>query len=481
MTPTDALTYEHRIIEQVLTCLERMVAGCASTGKLEKQPAHDAITFFRLFADASHHGKEEAHLFPAIEAKGFPREGGPTGVMLQEHEAGRAHFRAMDDAVAAASAGDAEALERFVDHARSLIGLLREHIRREDHCLYPMFTQAINKEDEQRELIEAFEKVDNEQIGPQTRQACIEIANRLSDRFGVPRPGIHGPAERAGCDCWLYGELAEQKRIVDKQNLAMSRELEMARQVQRALIPRRACDVPGLEIAFDYEPVVQVGGDLLDIIPVHGDRVLLFVGDVVGHGVRAALAMSAVKAALLSAAKSDPRPDRVLAGVNKVFAEMFKNDVLPQFVTAACCLVDPPESQAEIALAGHPAPLRFRADPGEILKEADAGLPLGIEKSTEYALTSIDLEPEDLLVFFTDGLIEAMDPSGRQYGCHRLERLMLRSTGSSPGELVAEIRNDLRAHCGGRALADDFALLVVKFVGVGSEVIPPAESVPARA
>ena len=85
MKPTEILSAEHRVIEQVLNCLEKMAAQAEKTGTLDKVSATDAVNFFRTFADQCHHGKEEAHLFPAMEAKGFPRQGGPTGVMLHEH------------------------------------------------------------------------------------------------------------------------------------------------------------------------------------------------------------------------------------------------------------------------------------------------------------------------------------------------------------------------------------------------------------
>ena len=99
MKPTEILSGEHRIIEQVLDCLEKIAQNCATGGRLDKTSAEQALDFFRDFADRCHHGKEETHLFRAMEAKGFPRQGGPTGVMLHEHEQGRAHIRDMAEAI----------------------------------------------------------------------------------------------------------------------------------------------------------------------------------------------------------------------------------------------------------------------------------------------------------------------------------------------------------------------------------------------
>ena len=257
----------------------------------------------------------------------------------------------------------------------------------------------------------------------------------------------------------LYAELAEQKATIEQQNLAMTRELEMARHVQQVLIPPRAPDIRGLEIAFAYEPAIQVGGDILDIIPLDGGRVLLFVGDAMGHGVQAALVMSVVKATLQSAVESDPRPSNVLAGVNKAIARLFSD----HFVTAACCLVDPGAAHAELALAGHAGPLWFRARTQEVAREGGSGLPLGVAADTQYETLSIAPAGGDVLVFSTDGIVEAFEPSGNQYGHGRLENQVIRHGGSSAHELCADIRSDLDAYCKGRAREDDLTLLVVKF------------------
>ena len=142
MKPTEILSGEHRVIEQVLAALGAIVREAKSAGKLDEPSARDAVAFFRNFADRCHHGEEEAHLFPALEAKGFPREGGPTGVMLREHDEGRSHVRGMDQNIAAAAAGDPAALKQFSDHAESYIALLREHIYKEDHILFQLADRA---------------------------------------------------------------------------------------------------------------------------------------------------------------------------------------------------------------------------------------------------------------------------------------------------------------------------------------------------
>src|SRR5262245_53673997 len=118
MRPTDVLSNEHRIIEQVLACLKKIVAQCAADGKLDRAPAEQALDFFQTFTERWHHGKEEEHLFPALEPKGFARDFGPTHFMRLEHEEGGGYLRQMGAAIPGAAAGEVGDVRRFTDNAR---------------------------------------------------------------------------------------------------------------------------------------------------------------------------------------------------------------------------------------------------------------------------------------------------------------------------------------------------------------------------
>ncbi|MHC4406176.1 MAG: PP2C family protein-serine/threonine phosphatase [Planctomycetota bacterium] len=260
----------------------------------------------------------------------------------------------------------------------------------------------------------------------------------------------------------LYSELAEQKATVEQQNLAMTRELAMARQVQQALIPERDVEVSGLEIAFRYEPATQVGGDILDVVQLPRSKALLFVGDAMGHGVQAALVMSVVKAALHSAIQADPRPSAVLGHVNKTVCRLFAD----HFVTAACCLVDSGTGDVELSLAGQAGPLWFQAKSGSVAQDTSSSvLALGISEITEYESASITMQEADMLVFATDGIVEAFSPMENQYGEERLKNQVLQLGKASAGELCSGILQDLEAHCQERPRNDDLTLLAVKFAG----------------
>ena len=182
MQSTEILMQEHRVIEQVLACLDKMADQCAAGQELDVKSVEQALDFFRNFADRCHHGKEEDILFPLMESKGFSRDQGPTGVMLHEHELGRRYVQAMADAIGMSDVDIGR--KAFIDSARAFVALLREHIHKEDHCLFPLANQALS-EPEQRQLVASFEKVEHDDLGPETHQRYVNLANELAERFGV--------------------------------------------------------------------------------------------------------------------------------------------------------------------------------------------------------------------------------------------------------------------------------------------------------
>lgn len=198
MNATEILSQEHQVILQVLDCLERMIQETATTGTLDGQAARDAVEFFQGFADQCHHAKEEDHLFPAMEAKGFPRHGGPTGVMLNEHRLGRECVRGMNDAIEAAANGDRDGVQRFEEFGQTYLNLLRQHIEKEDHCLFGMANQALSEQD-QRDLLAAFQKVEADQMKVGAHEKYLAIAQSLVARYGIAKAGNSRACHNCGC------------------------------------------------------------------------------------------------------------------------------------------------------------------------------------------------------------------------------------------------------------------------------------------
>lgn len=185
MRATEILQSEHRVIEQVLSCLEKMTDQALAEGRLEGQSASEALEFLKVFADGCHHHKEEDLLFPLLEAKGFPRQGGPTGVMLHEHEEGRKYIAAMQASLLGAAQGHQPELCRFVAHARAYVELLRQHIFKENHRLFPMADLVCSFDDDAR-MLQQFAHVEEHDLEQGTHEKYLQLANRLAERFEVP-------------------------------------------------------------------------------------------------------------------------------------------------------------------------------------------------------------------------------------------------------------------------------------------------------
>lgn len=173
------LSGEHRVILQVLATLEA-IASRAAAGDLPADDADAALDVLRTFADACHHGKEEDILFPALEAQvpGF----GPTRVMRDEHEAGRALLRAM---AAAAAGGDGSA---FAAAARAYVELLRAHIAKEDDILFRI-AQALLSPEQNARIVAAYRLLEHDDIGDGTHVRMLATADRLAAAYAVPRAG----------------------------------------------------------------------------------------------------------------------------------------------------------------------------------------------------------------------------------------------------------------------------------------------------
>lgn len=182
MDATEVLVNEHVVIKQVLTCLERLAAEAQHDSRLDGMMARMALDFFRIFADHCHHRKEEVCLVPLLEARGFPRDAGPTGVMLREHEEGRRHLQGMNSVLERAEAGESSAVQDFCRHAQDYVVLLRQHITKENHCLFPMAKRVLTPADQQR-LLEAFGRLEGSDMPARAHERMLEVARCLADHY----------------------------------------------------------------------------------------------------------------------------------------------------------------------------------------------------------------------------------------------------------------------------------------------------------
>lgn len=189
--PLALLQGEHRVIEQVLDCLEHLADQATSTGTLDRQAARDALSFLQVFADQCHHGKEDNILFPMLARKGLTRQYGRSGVMVIEHNQGRRHIRNMIHATDDGRPESPAAVKRFVNHARAYVDLMRRHIAKEDHCLFPWVDRNLTR-DERHFLAEAMAGARCATAG--TIEHYLQVAKSLAERFdAIPRR--EAPAE----------------------------------------------------------------------------------------------------------------------------------------------------------------------------------------------------------------------------------------------------------------------------------------------
>ena len=182
LDPTGELRNDHRIIERVLQVL-RVLVGRARDGEgFESESLARAVEFFRLFADACHHAKEEDLLFPVLEARGVPRQGGPIGVMIEEHRQARELTAAMAEALADVKSDRPDAQERFLTTATSYDSLLTHHIFKEDNVLFRIGDQVLTETD-QESLGLQFCDVRCRAFDGKTREQLEVIADELESRW----------------------------------------------------------------------------------------------------------------------------------------------------------------------------------------------------------------------------------------------------------------------------------------------------------
>jgi hypothetical protein len=208
----------------------------------------------------------------------------------------------------------------------------------------------------------------------------------------------------------LVLELADRIQVRD--------ELEVARQLQRDLLPREAPPIEGYGFAFSYRSANTVGGDYYEFLPLADGRVALAVGDASGHGIAAAMLMAISNAILRLAVDTDPSPLAVAEMMNRA---LMGTGGPRAFLTLFYALLDPPSGEFEYVCAGHPFPFLRRRD-GEILKLGSGAFPLGLRPRLELETGGSEIGIGDLFVLYTDGIPEAINEEGEAFGFDRLER-----------------------------------------------------------
>jgi serine phosphatase RsbU (regulator of sigma subunit) len=249
--------------------------------------------------------------------------------------------------------------------------------------------------------------------------------------------------------------------VEELKGQALENELAVAREIQLSLLPKHLPSVPGWEFASFYEAARQVGGDFYDFFDLPGEphRLGVVVADVAGKGVPAALLMALSRTVIRARAVGGEGPAAALAQANELIVAASESAL---FLTAFYGALDTESGRMVYARAGHNPPLWVRAEGSDVRELTAQGTVLGVFDEIDLEERAIDVAPGDFLVFYTDGVTEAMDEENRLFGETRLEELLAANHGASAGQVLQSVVDAVREHAGQVAQSDDLTLLVVK-------------------
>ena len=182
MKATQQLINEHEVILKMLEILGAATEKLENNEDVNLQDIESMIDFLRVFADKCHHRKEEALLFPALEKKGISNQGGPIGVMLNDHVQGRKFIQGMADGIEVYKADKTKGARKIAENALDYINLLSQHIAKENNVLFKMADNVLSPLDQQELLIQ-FDEAEEKELGPDVQKKYQELVSKLSDIY----------------------------------------------------------------------------------------------------------------------------------------------------------------------------------------------------------------------------------------------------------------------------------------------------------
>jgi sigma-B regulation protein RsbU (phosphoserine phosphatase) len=253
----------------------------------------------------------------------------------------------------------------------------------------------------------------------------------------------------------IYSEANEKKRL--------DHDLQIARDIQRVLLPDEPPVINGFEITGINIPAKQVSGDYFDYIKVDDKRLGVAIADVSGKGVPASLIMAICRSTLRSQAVGNPSPADVLSKVNRQLYPDIKEDM---FISMAYVVLDHAHGGVTMARAGHDAPMLYKHATQEITRLKPPGMVVGIDSGNVFdRLTgdfAVPLERGDCLVLYTDGVTEALDGNGDEFGVERMVEGVKASAGDSSSAIVTRVIDDVRNFVGSQPQNDDITLIAIR-------------------
>jgi len=255
----------------------------------------------------------------------------------------------------------------------------------------------------------------------------------------------------------LRSELAERNRMLEAAHKKLTFELDLARKVQFALMPRPPKPRGVLEIAVRYTPANQLGGDVYDFYRLENNRLGILVADVSGHGVNSAMLSGMVKALAAPLSIAVLEPGELLAGLDVATEQYFPEGY---FCTGFYLIADEETGLVRFAGVGHPPAIVVGPNGPRMLPSNPGMLGIGMVDGT--AGDSDRLQPGESLIIYTDGLTDAMDPADVLFGEERLTTLLQGHHGSDPSELLNQVGSALEQHTFPGRPADDINIIVLQ-------------------
>ena len=250
--------------------------------------------------------------------------------------------------------------------------------------------------------------------------------------------------------------------LSEEQKRRLERDLELSQQVQQALLPQQAPDIPGMELAAFSQPARIVSGDYFDFFRFQDSTHGLAIADVVDKGMAASLLMASLQASLRILVPGNDDPARVVENLNALFCHNIR---LIQFVTLFLGRFNHETRTLEYCNAGHNPPLLLRQPASReehIVWLEPTGAAIGLVEQFQFATATVTLAPGDILVLYTDGVTEAMNPQQEQFGTERLAEFVRHESSLPAQDLLRELRRRLQEFTHDQPPMDDTTAIVLK-------------------
>ena len=238
----------------------------------------------------------------------------------------------------------------------------------------------------------------------------------------------------------------------------MQKELQIARTIQRKLLPEQLPAITGIDVSAINLPSREVGGDLYDIIQLDDHRIAFIIADVAGKSVPAALLVSTLHASLHASISSIDSLPQLCQRLNDI---IFKDSLAECYITCFICIVDLRERQLISVNAGHNVCFLLRGS--NLLRLEEGGLPFGMFEHADYAQQCTTFQTGDLMILYTDGVVEAMNKNRQLYSEERFLGQLMENLTRTPKEIESAVYDDVRKFIGVMEPSDDFTLMVARF------------------